>query len=217
MATRPRPLASPDVSRGRDDSGEVTLRRARAEDADVVAAILDAGLADKFRPAFGRRSLDAVRAFVRADIRAQPERRIVAEAGGEVIGTACLSIAGSPPPSLVGPVRREVGRLVALRALLVLGALGVRRMEPGDAFVEELAVAAGARGLGVGRRLMERCEHDARRAGCRRLCLNVTSDNAPARALYERCGLTVSERERWYVRRLLFRAPASLVMRKRLA
>lgn len=217
MAGRPSPLASPDVSGGRDDTGEVTLRRARTEDADAVAALLDDGLADKFRPAFGRRSLAAVQAFVRADIRAQPGRRIVAEAGGEVVGTACLSVAGSPPPALLGPVRREVGPTVALRALLVLGALGVRRMAPGDAFVEELAVAVGARRRGVGRQLMQRCEHEARRAGCRQLCLNVTSDNAPARALYERCGLSVSEREHWYVRRVLFGAPGSLVMRKRLA
>jgi ribosomal-protein-alanine N-acetyltransferase len=110
-----------------------------------------------------------------------------------------------------------VGALVALRAFLVLSALGVRRMAPGDAYVEELAVAARARRRGVGLRLLERCEHDARRAGCRRLCLNVTSDNAPARALYEQFGMSVTGSESWYLRRMLFGAPASLVMGKRLA
>ena len=200
-----------------DDTGEVQLRRARSDDADAVARMLDEGLADKFRPAFGRRSLDAVRAFVRADIRAQPERRIVAEAAGGIRGTASLSISGDPPPALLGPVRREVGLTVATRAFLVLSALGVRRMAPGDAFIEELAVATDARRQGIGRRLVERCEHDARRAGCRRLCLNVTSDNSSARALYESCGLSVSDRESWFLRRLLFGSPASLLMRKRLA
>ena len=201
----------------RSDRGEVRLRRARPEDADAIAEMLDAGLADKFRPAFGRRSLDAVRAFVRSDIRATPDRRIVAEAGGAVIGTASLSIAGDPPPGLIAPVRREVGLLAAARAFLVLSALGTRDMAPGDAFVEEVAVAEDARRRGVGRRLLERCEADARRAGCRRLCLNVTADNAPARALYESFGMTVGARERWWLRRVLFGAPASLVMRKRLA
>lgn len=199
------------------DKQATTVRRARAEDADVVADMLDEALAEKFRPAFGANSLDAVRAFVRSDIRIQPERRFVAEQSGVVVGTVSLSIAGAPTPALVRPVFEELGALAATRAFVVLSTLGTRRLNPGDAWVEELAVAVGARRRGIARSLLETCEREARRRGCGRLCLNVTSDNEPALALYESFGLTIERHDRWRARRFIFGAPGSLMMRRRLA
>lgn len=51
-----------------------------------------------------------------------------------------------------------------------------------------IATAPGARGLGVGRRLMETCERAARKRGCNRLRLEVRENNLPAIALYEKLG-----------------------------
>lgn len=57
--------------------------------------------------------------------------------------------------------------------------------------IQGLAVDAELRGRGVGRALVEAACERARRAGARRITLRVLGHNAPARALYERCGFTV--------------------------
>ncbi|MDW8480087.1 MAG: GNAT family N-acetyltransferase [Xanthomonadales bacterium] len=54
-----------------------------------------------------------------------------------------------------------------------------------------MAVAEVARGRGIGRRLLARCEREARRAGRHRLVLEVRADNRAARALYEQAGYRV--------------------------
>ena len=57
-------------------------------------------------------------------------------------------------------------------------------------YVRVVIVAPSARGRGVGRRLMEHAREGFRSKGCTRWCLNVKEDNAPARALYAKCGMT---------------------------
>lgn len=49
-------------------------------------------------------------------------------------------------------------------------------------------VAPGARGRGLGERLVAEVKEWAAGAGVERLLLDVTSGNEPARRLYERCG-----------------------------
>ncbi|MEU0373476.1 GNAT family N-acetyltransferase [Streptomyces sp. NPDC006283] len=57
--------------------------------------------------------------------------------------------------------------------------------------VQGLAVAAPARGRGVGRTLLRAACDEARRQGARRITLRVLSHNVPARALYEAEGFVV--------------------------
>ncbi|MFI9773875.1 GNAT family N-acetyltransferase [Streptomyces sp. NBC_01003] len=57
--------------------------------------------------------------------------------------------------------------------------------------IQGLAVAAEARGAGVGRALVRAAVEHARKAGARRMTLRVLGHNAPARALYESEGFTV--------------------------
>ncbi|MEU8483057.1 MULTISPECIES: GNAT family N-acetyltransferase [unclassified Streptomyces] len=57
--------------------------------------------------------------------------------------------------------------------------------------IQGLAVAADARGAGVGRALVRAALEHARKAGARRMTLRVLGHNAPARALYESEGFTV--------------------------
>ena len=54
--------------------------------------------------------------------------------------------------------------------------------------IHDLAVLPGHRGQGVGRRLMDAIETEARRRGACKVTLEVLSGNATARTLYEACG-----------------------------
>lgn len=51
-----------------------------------------------------------------------------------------------------------------------------------------IVVAPRARGLGLGRRLLDDAQEQARARGCRRLGLEVRADNASAIALYRAAG-----------------------------
>ena len=57
-----------------------------------------------------------------------------------------------------------------------------------SARIHSLAVSAGVRGQGIGRRMMARAEREARMRGCTRMRLEVRMDNLPAIRLYERLG-----------------------------
>lgn len=57
--------------------------------------------------------------------------------------------------------------------------------------IQGLAVAAEARGRGVGRALLRAALEEARRQGARRVTLRVLGHNLPARRLYESTGFAV--------------------------
>jgi ribosomal protein S18 acetylase RimI-like enzyme len=56
--------------------------------------------------------------------------------------------------------------------------------------IHDLAVLAEYRGLGIGRRLLEAIEREARDAGCCKLTLEVRETNRRAKGLYESIGFT---------------------------
>ena len=57
-----------------------------------------------------------------------------------------------------------------------------------DAFIDEVYVAPGWRGHGVGRALLDLAEREARAMGVRAVHLEVEPGNARARAVYEQAG-----------------------------
>ena len=57
-----------------------------------------------------------------------------------------------------------------------------------DCHVEDVFVAAEARGTGLGRALVSYAIERARERGCRRLELDTGADNAPAQGLYRSLG-----------------------------
>jgi ribosomal protein S18 acetylase RimI-like enzyme len=86
-------------------------------------------------------------------------------------------------------------------------------------YVRIVIVSPEARGRGVGRALMDRARDDLRAKGCTRWCLNVKEDNAPARALYERCGLATAYvstklRLRWDTVSRLPQSPPAITARE---
>ena len=86
-------------------------------------------------------------------------------------------------------VAREGGEVLGMVNLLytVSTALGAP-----VALLEDMVVAAAARGGGVGSRLLEHAIATARARGCRRITLLTDIDNHSARRFYERQGFTVS-------------------------
>ena len=61
-----------------------------------------------------------------------------------------------------------------------------------DCWLEDVFVHESARGTGLGRALVEKCLSVARARGCKRVELDVQSDNAGAMALYESCGFSAT-------------------------
>lgn len=79
--------------------------------------------------------------------------------------------------------------LVAERDGAVLGNLiWLTRRGSRRARIYSVVVAPEARGLGLGRRLVETMQRDAAAAGCEAATLEVRADNTAARALYAALG-----------------------------
>ncbi|MFO8113077.1 MAG: GNAT family N-acetyltransferase [Desulfosalsimonadaceae bacterium] len=64
-------------------------------------------------------------------------------------------------------------------------------------FIQNLGVAAGMRGRGIGSRLLEDQIRAARSQKLRRCILDVAADNTRARKLYERLGFCMVARQNW--------------------
>ena len=194
------------------------VRDARADDADAVAAIVADGLAAKYRPALGDAAARAIAALVRHDLEAGTGScHLVAELDGRIAGAVHLVTGGGPPAGMTRTLVRAVGPWTALRAIVVLSLLAHEGIRPDEAYLDELAVAPWARRRGVGRALLDACVHEGRRAGRRRLTLWVTTDNAPARALYAAAGFEETRRRRLLAGRLVFRTPGASLMARPLA
>jgi GNAT superfamily N-acetyltransferase len=65
---------------------------------------------------------------------------------------------------------------------------GVKRDEDGIAEIKRMYVAPRARGRGLGRRLLEALEEEARSLGYARIRLDTGARQPEARAMYERAG-----------------------------
>ncbi|MBW8304949.1 MAG: GNAT family N-acetyltransferase [Brevundimonas sp.] len=69
-----------------------------------------------------------------------------------------------------------------------IGCCALMAMDDGGYEVAKMTVSPAARGLGLGRRLLEACETAARAAGAPRLYLETSSTLVPAGALYRGFG-----------------------------
>ena len=77
----------------------------------------------------------------------------------------------------------------------------------GDCLVEDVFVAADARGRGVARALLELATERARERGCRRMELDVNEANEAGLALYRSFGFTEGSPRDIYMRRHLDAGP----------
>ncbi|MBL0889349.1 MAG: MarR family transcriptional regulator [Gemmatimonadaceae bacterium] len=99
-----------------------------------------------------------------------------------------FDVAQSVPPSRASLVAPLGTFLVAMSDGLPLGCVGVVGDGSSVAEIKRLWVAPAARGLGLGRRLMEEAEEAARTLGIHTLRLDTNEALTEARALYKRSG-----------------------------
>jgi len=134
---------------------------------------------------------------------------VIARRGDTLLGLAGLSTKGQPyEGGLMGstwdfrPYRDTLGWLGALWAVWG-NRLADHRPKSDEIYVDGIAVAPQARGLGVGSRLLDEITSIARASGKRFVRLDVIDRNPRAQALYERLGFTVTRvqsfryKERW--------------------
>ena len=144
-------------------TGEIHIRDARPEEREAVAAVTLAAYAELARvmePAAWAGLDGAIRAALASDA---PAERIVAERHGQVLGAVALY-----PP-----------------AFDAYGGLAEHAPWPE---LRLLAVAPSARGLGIGRMLVEECVRRARRMGAAELGLHTSKSMQVAMGMYERMG-----------------------------
>ena len=70
----------------------------------------------------------------------------------------------------------------------IVGTAGVRSLGPGVGEIKRMWIRPGCQGLGLGRRLMNRCLDEARVLGFRRLLLDTEHRMEAALHLYRSCG-----------------------------
>lgn len=172
----------------------VSLRPARQDRGDALAYAdhLNTAADGLFESLFGRdwRRVVAQVALVPGH-ELSMDNVVIAEVDGRVVGTCAGGGDGRIPTGLLV---RALGWRVP-RAVLVwlAGApttLWLTRREPGDWYLQSLAVEAGARGGGVGSALLGDALERARAVGARRMVLDVRVGN-DAQQLYERFGMRV--------------------------
>jgi len=171
---------------------ELTLRPARATDAESVAPLLyesAAAMYDRFAGS-RRRSLRVLeRALEQPGNSASAETVTLAEADGRVVAAMSAFPVGE------AAVRSRAFLWLALRGLppwrwpaavwlYWAGAHAAPTPPDVTLYVDALAVHAGARRRGTARALLEDAERQARERGLPAVSLDTTLDNKPARALY---------------------------------
>jgi len=80
----------------------------------------------------------------------------------------------------------------------VLAGFVIARVTGGDCELENIVVPNSAQRQGIGSALLQALRAAAREQGVTRILLEVRESNAPARALYEKCGFKVTARRTFY-------------------
>ncbi len=174
----------------------VVLRPAQRNlsDGQLYARYLDIAADGLFATMFGSAAPDIIaRASLQPGSEFDLANAVFAEVGGEVVGLCSGS--GELHHDTVGISIRTAGWR-SLRAFAVFVAAypvfsALMRREPGEWYLQSIAVDDDLRGSGVGSALFNDAVERARTAGAERLVLDVEARNTRARALYERMGMTL--------------------------
>ncbi len=193
-------------------TGTVTIRRGVPDTLHVQAtALYCEALQAKLTPFLGPPGRAA--RFLAPAMRA--DRAFVATDGSQMLGIAGFQEDGIGLFDFgLAQLWREYGLSGPIRAI---GLAALDRRETGDTLLMDgIAVAAEARGRGIGTRLLAAvCDH-ARNRGKAHVRLDVVDTNPRAGALYERQGFVAGETVGLGLLRLIFPFRAVTTMRKTL-
>ena len=186
---------------------QFTIRLARSEDDQAIAALVVEGFLDKFRPVFGRRmdrSVKIMEKWISLEHASGGVRSLVVEgyANAEIAGSIGVRTAPSREDILArGLWRALTGNLGLLRAVWATTLLSYPRYSSvsSEAYIERLVVSPSFRRQGMAQRLLLAAEDLARDAGKKSVGLHVTGGNLGALRLYEAAGYEEVSRQRSFL------------------
>jgi len=138
----------------------------------------------------------------------EADRGFVEDLGKRTIGSSVASFRDAPEPMLEVSYERLLDVVYSQSHIVLIAQKGDARagfvllldqlpdevtLMP-QGFIAYMAVEPAMRGQGIGERLLEAAEHEARTRGLPYMGLMVTEENAAARALYDRAGYVTERR-----------------------
>lgn len=171
-----------------------------------AAALFEAAFADKLRSSLP----DSASMAAALELSFRPDHIVAAIEEETLVGMVGLSAAAGPYRGGVikgteafGPLRELLGLVGAARAVVGL-AMGQHRPEPGELYVDGIAVDGSMRGRGIGTKLLAEVRSIAGEDGFRWVRLDVVDTNPRAQQLYQRLGFRVTNVETFgYLRRFI--------------
>ena len=189
------------------EAEQFTVRLARPDDDQAIAALVVEGFLDKFRPVFGGRmdrSLKVMEKWISLEHASGGVTSLVVEgyANAEIAGSVGVRTEASREDILArglwGALTRNLGIPRAVWATTLLSYPRYSSVAS-EAYVERLVISPSFRRQGMARRLLMAAEDLARDAGKKTVGLHVTGNNLGALRLYEAEGYEEVSRQRSFV------------------
>src|SRR5215212_2452237 len=185
------------------EAQQFTVRLARPDDDQAIAALVVEGFLDQFRHVFGDRmdrSLKVMEHWIRLEHISGGVTSLVVEgyADGEIAGSIGVRTEVSREDILARGLWNSLTRNLGFaRAVWATTLLSFPRYtsDPTEAYVERLVISPSFRRQGMARRLLTAAEALARDAGKETIGLHVTGDNLRALRLYEAEGYVEISRQ----------------------
>jgi ribosomal protein S18 acetylase RimI-like enzyme len=186
------------------EAEQFTVRLARYDDEQAIAALVVEGFMDQFRHVFGGkmdRSLKVMEKWISLEHVSGGVRSLVVEGytDTEIAGSVGVRTEASREDILARglwtALTRNLGILRAVWATILLS-YPTYSSVASEAYIERLVISPSFRRQGMARRLLSAAEDLARDAGKKTVGLHVTGSNLGALRLYEAEGYAVVSRQR---------------------
>lgn len=193
------------------NDSEVVVDAAVEADVDRIAGLYVEAFPDKFGPILGEDAEHLLQLVFNAAPRSFIRDMFVARVDGEAAGFLRLGLSLTSyleeSRYYFSVLRRQLGPRRALSRLLKTTVLEVTPPDVRDEeYIKAIGVGSGHRGKGLGSKLIDRAECEAKERGKRVLSLHVLADNPGAIRLYRRLGFELGPEQRsrmlaWAVKR----------------
>jgi ribosomal protein S18 acetylase RimI-like enzyme len=186
------------------EAEQFTVRLARPDDDQAIAALVVEGFLDQFRHVFGGkmdRSLKVMEKWIGLEHASGGVTSLVIEgyASAEIAGSIGVRTAASREDILARGLWRSLTRNLGIpRAVWATTLLSYPTYSSvtSEAYIERLVISPSFRRQGMARRLLSAAEDLARDAGKKTLGLHVAGNNLGALRLYEAEGYAEISRQR---------------------